>query len=211
MTATAVEHTFSALLRSSTVRAHGTASSSRIVSEMLSGRLERERFAKLTMQYHAVYSVLEQAAETMKANPIAGALVRPELARTAALEADLAFLAGPDWRNTLPVIDETARYCERLGEVAFTWPGGFVAHHYVRYMGDLSGGAIISKKVAAALGLDRQGIEFYLFDGIPDADSFKNGYRATLDLMPFDTAEREKVVNEALKAYELNTAVLAAV
>jgi heme oxygenase len=78
-------------------------------------------------------------------------------------------------------------------------------------MGDLSGGAIISKKVAAALGLDRQGIEFYHFDGIPDADSFKNGYRATLDLMPFDTAEREKVVNEALKAYELNTAVLAAV
>lgn len=211
MTTTATTAPFSELLRSTTGRAHSAAQHSPIIGELFSGKLLKSRFAELTAQYYAIYSVLEEAGEAMKDDPVAGPFVRAELARKAALETDLAFFLGDNWRDQIATRDATTRYTERLREVAFTSPGQFIAHHYVRYLGDLSGGQMIGKMVAKSLSLEDEGTSFYRFPEIADPDTFKNDYRAKLDALVLGDEERKLIVDEALLAYELNTAVLAEV
>lgn len=211
MTTTATTVPFSELLRSTTGRAHSAAQHSPIIGELFSGKLQKERFAELTAQYFAIYSVLEEAGEAMKDDPVAGSFVRSELARKAALEADLAFFLGDNWRDRLSIREATNRYIDRLREVGFTSPGQFIAHHYVRYLGDLSGGQMIGKMVAKSLSLEEEGTSFYRFANIADPDAFKNDYRAKLDALVLSDEERTLIVNEALLAYDLNTAVLAEV
>ena len=65
--------------------------------------------------------------------------------------------------------------------MAATWPGGFVAHHYTRYLGDLSGGIFIGRVMQRRFGFDTNGIGFYLFADIADPRAFKDVYREQLD------------------------------
>lgn len=210
MSTTVTAVPFSELLRSTTGKAHSAAQHSPIIGELFSGKLQATRFAELTAQYYAIYSALEEAGEALKDDPLAGPFIRPELARTAPLEADLTYFLGNDWRNRIAFREATNRYTTRLRETGCS-PGQFVAHHYVRYLGDLSGGQIIGKMVRKALNIGDEGTSFYRFADIADPDAFKNAYRAQLDAMNLTEEERGLIVKEALLAYDLNTAVLAAV
>lgn len=50
-------------------------------------------------------------------------------------------------------------------------------------------------------------MSFYSFPAIPKPKLFKDEYRARLDALPFDAAERARVAAEAQVAFDLNTAV----
>jgi len=97
-----------------------------------------------------------------------------------------------------------------MREVCTTWPGGFVAHHYTRYLGDLSGGQHVAGVVRRVLAMDdSSGTSFHTFADIPDAGAFKAEYRRRLDEAPWDEDERDRVVDEIRIAYHHNTRVLA--
>jgi heme oxygenase len=116
-------------------------------------------------------------------------------------------LLGDGWRGQIAPSQSTQEYVKRLREVCFDWPGGFIAHSYTRYLGDLSGGQIIKKAVRKALG--DKGISFYDFPQIPDYNAFKTEYRALLDNVSWNDGEQQRVIAEAVLAYQLNTKVLA--
>ncbi|TDB95040.1 biliverdin-producing heme oxygenase [Actinomadura sp. 7K534] len=198
---------FSARLRAATWSDHGDNETSAYMSALVEGRLGRDEYAVLVAQLHPVYELLEGAADRMAADPAAGPFDLPGLRRLEALEADLAFFYGPRWRTRIEPSAATARYCERLREVCFTWPGGFVAHHYTRYMGDLSGGQYIGLQVRKTLDLSAgdDGVRFYRFPGKPKA--YKDRYRDLLDAAPWDVAEQERVIREVKTAYRLNAAL----
>jgi len=141
----------------------------------------------------------------MKADPIAAGFISDRLTRLPALEADLEFLLGPDWRERIEPLPTTQRYVDRINQVGATWPGGFVAHHYTRYLGDLSGGQFIGKLMARRFGFDTNGIGFYLFNDIADPKAFKDTYREQLDATPWAQDEQERVIDEVLLAYRFNT------
>jgi heme oxygenase len=122
-----------------------------------------------------------------------------------ALTADLEFLLGTDWKAHIAPLSVTRRYTQRIREVAADWPAGYVAHHYTRYLGDLSGGQYIAKVMARRFGLGTNGIGFYLFDQIADPAEFKNSYRAELDAAAWSNDERERVIDEVMVAYTFNT------
>lgn len=143
----------------------------------------------------------------MAADPVAAPFDLPGLRRRQALEADLAYFSGPRWRARIEPGEAASRYCERIREACFDWPGGFVAHGYTRYLGDLSGGQYIGRQVREALGLAAgdDGVRFYRFPGRPKA--YKDRYRALLDAAPWDADEQRRVVDEVKAAYRLNAAV----
>ncbi|MDL4777001.1 MULTISPECIES: heme oxygenase (biliverdin-producing) [Thermomonosporaceae] len=202
------DEAFSAQLRAATWSDHGDNEGSSYMSALVGGRLGREEYAVLVAQLHPVYDTLERAAaERMAADPVAGPFAFADLCRRDALEADLAFYYGPGWRERLAPSEATRRYCDRLREICFDWPGGFVAHHYTRYLGDLSGGQYIGKQVQLRLGLgaDGDGVRFYRFPGKPKG--YKDRYRALLDAAPWDAAERERIIAEVKTAYRLNASV----
>ncbi|WP_193307728.1 biliverdin-producing heme oxygenase, partial [Mycobacterium tuberculosis] len=110
-----------------------------------------------------------------------------------------------EWRDRIAPLPTTQRYVDRIRQVGATWAGGFVAHHYTRYLGDLSGGIFIGRVMARRFGFETNGIGFYLFDDIADPSAFKDVYREQLDAAPWDEAERERVIDEVLLAYRFNT------
>ncbi len=203
---------FATELREATWSDHGDNEGSSYMAALFDGRLCREEYAALVAQLHPVYDLLEQAADRMSDHPVAGAFALDGLSRRDALEADLAFLYGTDWRDRIGRIgglQATRRYCDRLREVCFDWPGGFVAHHYTRYLGDLSGGQYMGVQVRKILGLAAgdDGVRFYRFPGKPKA--FKDRYRALLDAVPWDEVERARIIDEVKRAYRLNAEITA--
>ncbi|GGT80031.1 biliverdin-producing heme oxygenase [Actinomadura citrea] len=200
---------FSARLRAATWSDHGDNETSDYMSALVEGRLARDEYAVLVAQLHPVYDLLERAADRMASDPVAGAFDLPGLRRREALEADLAYFYGPGWRSRVEPNASTARYCDRLREVCFDWPGGFVAHHYTRYLGDLSGGQYIGLQVRKTLELSAgdDGVRFYRFPGKPKA--YKDRYRRMLDAAPWDAAEQARVIAEVKAAYRLNAALTA--
>jgi heme oxygenase (biliverdin-producing, ferredoxin) len=137
--------------------------------------------------------------------------VLDELNRVPHLKADLGQLIGDGWpaQASRLRVPATERYVTRIREAA-SWPGGFIAHHYVRYLGDLSGGQVILSGITRIYGPgSHRYTRFYVFDGIGKLKPFRDRYRELLDRAPLTPAEQQRVITEAVTAFELNTAVFA--
>ncbi|QUQ71067.1 biliverdin-producing heme oxygenase [Kutzneria sp. CA-103260] len=200
--------TFSAALRAGTMADHQVANGAEFVRVLFDQRLSLAGFAALVAQHYFIYQVLEEAADAMAGDPVAGPFASPELRRLPALEQDLAHLYGPEWASIVEPGPATVAYTDRLREVAFDWPGGFVAHHYTRYLGDISGGQAVGAVTERQHGIvDHAGTRFYVFDQIPDRKAFKARYHELLNTAPWDEAERERVIEESRIAYRHNSAV----
>lgn len=207
--ATAPELGFAERIKTQTDAAHRRTEQSRFVGDLLAGKLTPAAHAALIAQTYLVYRTLEDAGRTHAENRLVAPFLGDELLRTGALEADLEFLLGAQWRDQVVASPATQRYIDRLDEVAYDWPAGFVAHHYIRYLGDLSGGQIIRRMLERAYGYETDGLRFYIFDGIEKPKLYKDAYRAKLDSAPLSADEQQRIIDEVNLAYELNGALFA--
>ncbi|MBP2457273.1 heme oxygenase [Clavibacter michiganensis] len=179
------------------------------MTALVTGRGCRDDYVALVAQHYFVYRAIEQATERMAADPVAARFISTRLTRLPAIEADLDFLVGPDWRDVVRPLASTAAYVERIEQVASVWVGGFVAHHYTRYLGDLSGGRLLRSLLQRQFGFDTNGVGLYLFAEIAEPRRFCSTYREALDQVPWDDDERARVVAEVENAYRLTTDVFA--
>ena len=203
---------FSTVIRTASHEQHVEAETSTFMSDLLGGRLGVDAYARYTEQLWFVYEALESGAERLASDPVAGAFIQAELFRLPALERDLAHLRGADWRSGLTALPATRAYAERVRECAELWPAGYIAHHYTRYLGDLSGGQIIRDKAERTWGFARRGdgVRFYVFEEIGNPAAFKRGYRERLDGVQVDDLEKQRIVAECKRAFALNTGVFRA-
>ena len=197
---------FSQALRERTRGGHSASEGANFMDDLMKGNGTRDDYIALVAQHYFIYEALEAAAQTMLDDEVASAFISPQLTRLPALEADLLFLLGDDWRSSIAPLPTTQRYVARIHEVAAEgWSGGFVAHHYTRYLGDLSGGQIIRTLMQRQFGFDTNGVGFYLFDQIAKPKEFKETYRDQLDAVAWTPEEQERVIDEVLLAYTFNT------
>ncbi|MEU7637613.1 biliverdin-producing heme oxygenase [Streptomyces sp. NPDC039016] len=200
---------FSTAIRNASHEQHTEAENSAFMSHLLGGKLGVAAYRRYTEQLWFVYRALEDVPQGLAADPVAGPFIRPELARTAELARDLAHLGGPDWRTGLEPLPATVAYADRIAACARDWPAGYVAHHYTRYLGDLSGGQIIRGTAEKTWGFARKGdgVRFYVFEAIGNPAAFKRDYRELLDGLPLDDLEKQRVIDECKRAFALNSAV----
>ncbi|NUS16015.1 MAG: biliverdin-producing heme oxygenase [Streptomyces sp.] len=203
---------FSAVIRDASRQQHTEAENSAFMADLLGGRLGVTAYARYTEQLWYVYRALEDGAAALAGDPVAGPFVRPELRRVPALERDLEHLLGGDWRRHAAPLPATTRYAARITRAAAEWPAGYVAHHYTRYLGDLSGGQVIRGIAEKAWNLPHKGdgVRFYVFEGIANPAAFKREYRELLDALALDELERQRVVEECRVAFRLNSGLFAA-
>lgn len=203
---------FSTVIRTASHEQHMEAETSTFMSDLLGGRLGVDAYARYTEQLWFVYEALEAGAGRLSSDPVAGPFVRPELFRLTALERDLAHLRGPGWRAGVSALPATRTYADRVRECAEQWPAGYVAHHYTRYLGDLSGGQIIRDRAEKAWGFERKGdgVRFYVFEEIGNPAAFKREYRELLDGVRADDLEKQRIVAECRRAFALNTGIFQA-
>jgi heme oxygenase len=196
---------FSQALRERTSTDHGSSEGAGFMQDLMSGRGTRDDYIALVAQHYFIYEALEAAATGLRDDAVAASFISPKLTRLPAIVADLEFLLGTDWRDRVAPLPTTVRYVDRIQVVGSTWPGGFIAHHYTRYLGDLSGGQIIRTLMQRQFGFETNGVGFYLFAEIAKPREFKDVYRAQLDSVGWTQTERERVIDEVILAYRFNT------
>lgn len=196
---------FSEALRARTRGVHQESEGAVFMQDLMSGKGSRNDYIALLAQHYFIYEALEEAAVRMADDPVAALFISPKLTRLPAIEADLEFLLGPDWRDRIAPLPSTTRYTARIREVGRGWPGGFIAHHYTRYLGDLSGGQIIRTLLQRQYGFETNGVGFYLFAEIAKPKLFKDTYRSQLDAVEWTDDERDRVIAEVALAFRFNT------
>lgn len=127
-------------LREGTAHSHTTAENTAFMKCFLKGIVEREPFRKLIANLYLVYSALEEELQRYQGDAVVRLMYFPELNRKENLEEDLKFYYGDNWREQITALEAGKTYVARIREIAHTEPALLIAHAYVRYMGDLSGG-----------------------------------------------------------------------
>jgi heme oxygenase (biliverdin-producing, ferredoxin) len=191
------------MLREATYALHVEAERSGVIGQLLRGGGTREAYALLLRNLSPAYRAMEDGLVRQANSPALCALVRPELFRTAALESDVEWLAGAGWRESLLLLPAGERYAARVSAAAANGSGRLVAHAYLRYLGDLSGGQIMKRLLAKSLGLGADTLAFYDFPAIADVSAFKNEYRKAIDDSVVAGANPVDVVDEAIVGFRL--------
>lgn len=206
---TSADVRFSQVLREATFVDHREAAGAGFMHALMSGALPVGAYADLAVQQWHIYTELEAGADRYRDHPLAGAFVHDVLARRPSIEGDLATLLGDNWRSAGEALPATLHYVERMRSAMATSPAGFVAHHYTRYLGDLSGGQFIGRAIDRSYGFaGGPGARFYVFDQIDDADAFKEAYRRALDTTAWSTDDRDVIIAEVRVAYGCNQSVI---
>jgi heme oxygenase len=168
-------------LRLETRQLHAEVERAGIMRPLLRGELDRPGYCRLLRNLHEIYGTLEGALRRHASRPDVAPVALPELFRTEALGDDLAELHGEHWPR-LPAMPATHRYVARLREIERSDAGLLVAHAYVRYLGDLSGGRIVRRIIAGSLGLvSGPGLRFYDFGSDDHARQLADRLRRGID------------------------------
>lgn len=199
-------------LKSHTAAAHTAAEDSTFVAELMAGSLDAAALVSLLDQSLIIYRALEDALAAHAGHPQLGAFIDPRLARVAALKADMGYHHGDDWEAQLAdgriaIVPATVAYAQALTAMGLESIEFLLAHHYVRYMGDLSGGLIISRMVQRHYGIADEGLNFYAFPEIAKPKPYKDGYRELLDTTDFSRTQKDAILDFAAESFELNRAV----
>jgi len=189
------------LVRTATSREHQDTENQSFMASLMGGELSLAHYVTYLAQYAYVYRALESRV-VLPSDP--AFLNDPALARSHSIERDLAALGAPGWESTHPALPETAAYAARLVEVGQRDLPRYVAHHYTRYLGDMSGGQIIAKLLTRHYGATANRLSFYDFAQVPSTFRYKRGYRKNLDALPFDDAQVQALIAEAKAAFGYN-------
>jgi heme oxygenase len=196
-------------LRRETKQNHTEAERSGIMRRLLTRTLDLGTYVALLRNLLPIYQALELEMERHQGDPVVSPFWHSGLARAEALREDLTALGGPAW-PALPVLPETEQYVQQIHAAASRDPALLVAHAYVRYLGDLSGGQILKKIVTESFNLaPGVGVGFYEFPGLGDLDAFKRNYRGALDALAPSAERSDSIVREAIGGFEANTRLFA--
>ncbi|MGO1319601.1 MAG: biliverdin-producing heme oxygenase [Galactobacter sp.] len=119
-------------------------------------------------------------------------------------EGDLAAVELAGLPGIPAIAAATQAYADRIEEVGNDAdPARLLAHHYLRYLGDLSGGQAIGKLVDRHYGPPADAMSMWHFESIPKPKVYKDGYRDLLDAFG-NERQRDAVVDEAVNGFRLN-------
>lgn len=192
-------------LRSETRAQHVELERSALMQQLLRGRMPQGTYCALLRNLHPIYQALEAGLAACAVHPGVASVCSPLLWREPALRADLDLLHGPDWPRDIAMQSAAAAYARHLSALVAGQPERLVAHAYVRYLGDLSGGQVLARIVSEQLGLrGGVGVRFYDFGRTDEAAALKQRFRAGLEATVTTEADADAVVDEARRAFEMH-------
>lgn len=198
----AVQQGLAARLRSETHALHVRAERAGVMPAILEGRVTAALYCLLLRNLHDIYVQLESSLSQHAHDASVAPVVFPELFREAPLAQDLRVLYGEAWRTDIPRLPTTQRYVERLVVISAEQPVLLVAHAYVRYLGDLSGGQLLARVVRSLVPAGAaSGTQFYEFGAARAVAELARRFRAGLDAIPVDAEAAAAIIGEAQWAF----------
>lgn len=178
---------FSQRMRESTRTEHSSAETRGFITALMGGELTELDYWRMLGQYRPVYEALEEATlralDDEKHAAMVAAFHDERLFRATAIRADFTARFGTedpviDGVSLTTALPGTARYAERIRQASVP---ALLAHHYLRYLGDLSGGQAIGALVARHYAVPREQLTMWDFSDIETPKRVKDAYRARLD------------------------------
>uniref|UniRef100_A0A3Q3W487 Heme oxygenase n=1 Tax=Mola mola TaxID=94237 RepID=A0A3Q3W487_MOLML len=188
---------------------HVRAENTELMLSFQRGQVTLQQYKLLLCSLYEIYQALEEEMDRNCNHPGVAPIYFPtELARLEAIEKDLEFFFGQDWREKIIVPAATKRYCHRLRQIGKENPEFLIAHAYTRYLGDLSGGQVLGRIAQKSMSLkSSEGLSFFAFPGVSSPNLFKQLYRSRMNSVELTEEERNGVLEEAIMAFEFNIQV----
>lgn len=187
--------------------AHRQAEGMAFSRALLEGRVDPLQLAALIRALAPAYELIEACGPELAAALGADDLPWSALSRRAALRHDLAQLDAAGVAAT-PASPAAGAWLEQLRLLAREAPHRFLAHVYVRYGGDLSGGQQLAEQanaILAAHGLPP--VEFWHFER-PIAE-LKQAFHAAFEHLELSEAEEQELLDESEAAFRATQRLLA--
>ena len=185
--------------------AHRQAEGMAFSRALLAGQVEPLQLVALLRALAPGYGLIEQEGPELAAALGAQAFPWSDLARSLALERDAAqFAAIPAGVPSAAA----AVWLEQLRSLARQAPHRFLAHVYVRYGGDLSGGQQLAEQANAILasrGLPP--VSFWTFER--PVRELKDELHAAFEQLDLSASEEEELLEEAEIAFRATQRLLA--
>jgi len=194
----------SLMLDDGTRKSHSIAESTQFVTGFFKGLGDRKSFSELVTSLYFIYDAMETAFDALEDGPVKQ-LDFPELRRLPALQEDMEFFHGPQWRESIKPSPATIRYCDQIRRVAAEDPYLLIGHQYSRYVGDLFGGQMMGGMAVKSLGLQEgAGTAFYVFKDIKNTKAFIQKWYSTLNDLDLSEEHKKSIVDEANIVFRLN-------
>lgn len=198
-------------LRTATRPLHVALERGPLVRELLRGELPRGAYCAMLRNLHSIYEPLERGLDRNRTRPALAWLPLEALSRRVALEDDLRVWQGSAWAEVVPVNDATIDYQRRLERLSEEAADLLLAHAYVRYLGDLSGGQSLQRLVARQLGsTEDHGTRFYQFGPGDEARGLAAQLRSGLTAPRWSVAEVSALAAEARWSFEQHALIFGA-
>lgn len=201
-------------LKQDTQEAHRRAETCEFMHAFMRGHVTKDLYREFLGIMYFVYEAMEEEMERNDGNEVLETIHFPaELNRIEAIDEDLKYYYGDDWREQFTLTPAGKNYVDRIRDLGQSEPELLVAHHYTRYLGDISGGQTLKKKAQKSWGLEdpedeNKGIMFYFFPHVPDPNNFKRMYRARLNIIGGENPGlADRIVEESNRVYDFNTDV----
>ena len=186
-------------------KAHHQAEGMAFSRALLEGQASPLQIAALIRALAPAYALLEQQGPELASALGAHAIPWSALARTTALQHDLAVLAPV---ATAPASAAAAIWLEQLKVLAAQAPHRWMAHVYVRYGGDLSGGQQLAAQANAILARHAlPALSFWTFER--DLPALKQQLHDGFEQMDLSAEEAAELLEEAEHAFHTTQRLLA--
>lgn len=186
-------------------KAHHQAEGMVFSKALLAGQATPLQLAALIRALAPAYALLEQQGPAAAAALGSDAIPWGDLARSAALAHDLAQLSA---LPATPPSPAAAAWLEQLAALAQTAPHRLMAHVYVRYGGDLSGGQQLAEQarlILAAAGLPN--LSFWVFDR--PITALKQALHDGFEQLQLSAPQEQELLEEAELAFHATQRLLA--
>lgn len=191
------------LMRESSQADHQDAENSSFIAELMTGQLSLLHYRALLAQYAYIYAALDASASELRSAGLYRALLDARLERSAPMLADLDALGA----TAVDPLASTGEYVDRIRQVSASAPHRYLAHHYVRFLGDLSGGQILSRKIQQHYGARQQELTAWDFSELGKLKPYKDQYRNELNILQLNPQRVQDVLDEVRLAFGFNKAL----
>lgn len=193
-------------IKASSDAAHAQAENAPFISALMAGALNSAAYRDYLVALAPIYSQMESLLQSRSESELLSHFNHRALDRLHFIEGDIAELDSTlsstfSAQNLAAVQSYLSRLTDQISDARL------LAHHYIRYLGDLSGGQAISKLVARHYSIGPEALNFYNFEQIGDAVFYKKRYRDLLNLVPFTEEEKSEFLDEVSHLYRLSTAI----
>lgn len=194
---------FHAQIKERTEQAHRAAEAAPFISHLMGGALSPHAYLDYLRALAPIYRRMEDLFQAHSASEPYSYFDHRALDRSALIREDIDFLEGTmGVSSSFPQLSSVNDYLNLL-EDDIT-PIRLCAHHYIRYLGDLSGGQAIARLVSRHYEIPDKALNFYNFQAIGDIVFYKKRYRDLLNILPITNNMQENFLQEVDILYKLS-------